>query len=132
MLTRPAARSISKSCLKAAFDGHGYLRRPTASKLFSLGLHRHPANQNEMHGRPVGPNFDYYMALVWRKPMPRIRNCLALYCDASDCSADDGRALDLLKKPLAAHDRQTYQAMEALIHNLNTMNSRPCPVRSVR
>lgn len=40
------------------------------------------------------------------------------------CQADKRAADRIIKKATAATDKATYQAMEALIHNLNTMHSR--------
>lgn len=47
-------------------------------------------------------------------------------------SADDVEAIQEFahKKAVAETDRATYQAMEALVHNLNTMHSRAEAVRN--
>ena len=128
MLTETCCQIDLEKLFKGGFStGHGYLRQPNSIQSYSaLACIAIQANQNEMHGGQSVPNFDYYMAPGVAKTYAKeFETALALYCDASGCSADDARALDFAEKTAWQRtDRQTYQAMEALIHNLNTMNSR--------
>ncbi len=106
--------------------GHGYLREPAGivsySALACIGIQ---ANQNEMHGGQSVPNFDYCMAPGVRKSYEKeYARALADFKELSS-DTDPKKADEYAQKTAWARtDRLTYQAMEALIHNLNTMNSR--------
>ena len=134
--------------------GHGYIRSPsnilTASYLTCIALQ---SNQNDMYGGQSIPTFEYdlapYVAKSFIKHLITLikfdneragkdNRCLCpkdlfkkyLECRTVNCdefkqylkssSVDDG----IFKTALAFTERDTYQAMEALIHNLNTMQSR--------
>lgn len=123
--------------------GHGFLRTPnsigTAAALTAIILQ---ANQNEQHGGQAIPNIDYALAPSVNKTY---RKCLEQnikkYEDFTekelkitipeDLTLGDDDKIKKLKIPAkvvadakADTERQTYQAMEGLIHNLNTMHSR--------
>ncbi len=106
--------------------GHGYLREPAGivsySALACIGIQ---ANQNEMHGGQSVPNFDYCMAPGVRKSYKKeYARALEDYKTLAGDN-DPAKAAEYAEKTAWARtDRLTYQAMEALIHNLNTMNSR--------
>lgn len=121
--------------------GHGYLRTPNSigsyAALCAIILQ---SNQNEQHGGQAIPNFDYAMApgvnKTYRKSIKRILN---EYNDLTEqnltVAADElaklnypdaikGLPAKVFKLAKADTIRQTYQAMEGLVHNLNTMHSR--------
>ncbi|MDI9470203.1 MAG: anaerobic ribonucleoside triphosphate reductase [Bacillota bacterium] len=132
--------------------GHGFLRQPQSIASYAaLACIAIQANQNEMHGGQSIPNFDFALAPgVNRSCQKHLADLLeeaALYRDRDSWPAElSGRLetmdYDELCKVLntspelpaglrtvldLAHSRtvrDTYQAMQALVHNLNTMNSR--------
>ena len=123
--------------------GHGHLRTPNSIGSYgALAAIILQANQNEQHGGQSIPNFDYAMApgvdKTFRKSLKR---AIKEYNDFTgknlkveipdDLAYGDTDRLKSLKVPEvivkdASEDteRQTYQAMEGFIHNLNTMHSR--------
>ena len=104
--------------------GHGYVREPnsitTAAALTCIAIQ---SNQNEMHGGQAIPAFDWYLApYVERSYNKHYHDVLKVASELKD-SVDP----DCEKWRELAWERtveETYQAMEALIHNLNTMHSR--------
>lgn len=126
--------------------GHGYLRKPNSITSYAaLACIAIQANQNEMHGGQSVPNFDYSMAPgVKRTYEKEYRYALSQYKkirrliggDDGAGTPDEAGTLDgagTLDEEAAAYaeetawaqtEKLTFQAMEALIHNLNTMNSR--------
>ncbi len=112
------------------------------------------ANQNEMHGGQAIPDFDYAMApgvaITFRKHVADLLEEQTLLGQAEACrEALEGLDFEtaarraggigleavppqdfeeaserLMALALERTRRDTYQAMQALIHNLNTMNSR--------
>lgn len=126
------------------FDtGHGHLRTPNSIGSYgALAAIILQANQNEQHGGQSIPNFDYAMApgvdKSFRKALNRSINQYNRFSGneitvkiPEDLAYGDEKALKKLKLPegiieSANEDveRQTFQAMEGFIHNLNTMHSR--------
>lgn len=124
--------------------GHGHLRTPNSIGSYgALAAIILQANQNEQHGGQSIPNFDYAMApgvnKSFRKALSRaIRQYNRFSGNKAievkipeDLEYGDEKALKKLKLPegiveSANEDveRQTFQAMEGFIHNLNTMHSR--------
>ena len=124
--------------------GHGHLRTPNSIGSYgALAAIILQANQNEQHGGQSIPNFDYAMApgvdKSFRKALSRaIRqynrfsgNKEITVKSPEDLAYGDDKAIKKLKLPneiveSANEDveRQTFQAMEGFIHNLNTMHSR--------
>lgn len=134
--------------------GHGFLREPQSIESYaSLACIALQANQNEMHGGQSIPNFDHVMAKgVHKTSRKHMRSLIEEYAlMARDLVLDEKIKEDLLsydyddlvqaldESILKDSDlpqvtimtlakkrvqRSTYQAMESLIHNLNTMNSR--------
>lgn len=124
--------------------GHGSLREPNdISSYTALAAIAIQSNQNDQHGGQSIPAFDYDMAEGVRKTFKKI---LTYECEILEEELDEN-LLDLIKdfdiekfnpnedytpQPLnrVLHRvykqtiKKTYQAMEALIHNLNTMHSR--------
>lgn len=123
--------------------GHGHLRTPNSIGSYgALAAILLQANQNEQHGGQSIPNFDYAMAPGVNKSFRK-----ALKRNLEKYNKFSGKKLDLevkedyefgdddkLKKAKwpkevidASNedvDRETLQAMEGFIHNLNTMHSR--------
>lgn len=131
--------------------GHGYIREPQSIESYSaLACIALQANQNEMHGGQSIPNFDHVMAKGVNKTAHKhIKDLLDeqalllgddaiepeiaeewLRYDYNDLyeaivrEAEGNRTSALLKLAAERVKRSTYQAMQSLIHNLNTMNSR--------
>ena len=123
--------------------GHGFLRTPqsigTAAALCAIILQ---ANQNEQHGGQSIPNFDYALAPSVDKTFRKsLRDNIKKYEDFTgtelkaeipeNLSYGDEKAIKKLKLPEAVvkdasedTEKQTLQAMEGFVHNLNTMHSR--------
>ncbi len=109
--------------------GHGTLREPggirTAAALACIAIQ---SNQNDQHGGQSIPALDFYLAPYVRKTFQKLfdKN-LDRYMklvDENDMEAvDKAKALARTDAELDT-ENETYQAMEALLHNLNTMHSR--------
>ncbi len=123
--------------------GHGHLRTPNSIGSYSaLAAILLQANQNEQHGGQSIPNFDYAMApgvnKSFRKALKRNIDKYNKFAEKSISleitdKINYGDDKDLAKKKIPAAvieatnedvERETMQAMEAFIHNLNTMHSR--------
>lgn len=104
--------------------GHGHLREPK-----SIGSHAALAaiaiqsNQNDQHGGQSVANFDYAMAQGVRMTYEKyFEEAMELQEELGVTSPAAGMwAEDYAKRKTK---RDTYQAMEGFIHNLNTMHSR--------
>ena len=130
--------------------GHGFLRQPkdiiSYSALAAIAIQ---SNQNDQHGGQAIPAFDYYMAPgVLATFKKQLKQAIYDYLDLIDLEyyinmdrvakeIDKIKTIDIDlsmfdsftkgSKQVERYektDRQTYQAMEAFIHNLNTMHSR--------
>ena len=123
--------------------GHGHLRTPNSIASYAaLAAIILQANQNEQHGGQSIPNFDYAMAPGVNKSFRKaLRSNLEKYNKYSgkkvdikipdDITYGDTETLKKLKIPETVIEtsnedveKQTFQAMEGFIHNLNTMHSR--------
>ncbi|MBQ3309831.1 anaerobic ribonucleoside triphosphate reductase [Candidatus Saccharibacteria bacterium] len=123
--------------------GHGHLRTPNSIGSYAaLAAIILQANQNEQHGGQSIPNFDYAMApgvdKSYRKALKRNLEKYAEYTGKDlkvkipDTLAygEDDKAKKLkipegvIKTAKEDTEKQTLQAMEGFIHNLNTMHSR--------
>ncbi len=123
--------------------GHGHLRTPNSIASYAaLAAIILQANQNEQHGGQSIPNFDYAMAPGVNKSFKKaLRSNLEKYNKYSgkkvdikipdDIAYGDAETLKKLKVPETVIEtsnddveKQTFQAMEGFIHNLNTMHSR--------
>lgn len=102
--------------------GHGFLREPqsisTAAALTCIAIQ---SNQNDQHGGQSIPAFDYMLAPYVKKSyMKHYRHCRELsYLFTAD---DNDWTCEQLAWKMT--EKETFQAMEAIIHNLNTMHSR--------
>ncbi len=122
--------------------GHGFLRTPQSiSSYTALAAILLQANQNEQHGGQSIPNFDYAMAEGVNKTYRKsLKNNLAKYnkfagkkvsAKFDKITLGDDEKLAKLRVPQVIIDesktdteKQTLQAMEGFVHNMNTMHSR--------
>ncbi len=123
--------------------GHGHLRTPNSIGSYTaLAAILLQANQNEQHGGQSIPNFDYAMAPGVNKSFRKaLKRNLAKYNKFTGKKLDleikdtyeygDDKKLEKAKWPKTVIEvsnedveRETLQAMEGFIHNLNTMHSR--------
>lgn len=130
--------------LKQGFStGHGYIREPnsiqTAAALMCIIIQ---SNQNSMFGGQAVPLFEYDLAPYVMKSYFKNLKELAQYegisldlASLESYAKDNNTIIDycpfsspielkIYKEAKRLTEKQTYQAMEALIHNLNTMQSR--------
>lgn len=127
MLTETCCQIDLIKLFKDGFStGHGFLREPNSITSYSsLACIAIQANQNEMHGGQSVPNFDYAMAGGVKKTFKKeYEYALAQHKIISPNSTKEKREEYATLTAWEKTDKLTYQAMEALIHNLNTMNSR--------
>lgn len=111
-----------RKLFKGGFNtGHGYLREPKSIGSYAaLAAIAIQSNQNDQHGGQSIVDFDYAMAEGVRLTYERYLKesfDIASYFGKNDYDWRQGYAMEKTK-------RDTYQAMEGLIHNLNTMHSR--------
>ena len=123
--------------------GHGHLRTPNSiSSYGALAAILLQANQNEQHGGQSIPNFDYAMAPGVNKSYRKaLKRNLAKYnkftgkkldLDVKDTYeyGDDDKLKkakwpkEVIEASNEDVERETLQAMEGFVHNLNTMHSR--------
>ena len=123
--------------------GHGHLRTPNSIGSYAaLAAIILQANQNEQHGGQSIPNFDYAMAPGVDKSFRKaLKRNLEKYNEFASKPVkaeikddvkfgDDEKLLKakVPKKVITASnedvERETLQAMEGFVHNLNTMHSR--------
>ena len=123
--------------------GHGHLRTPNSIGSYAaLAAIILQANQNEQHGGQSIPNFDYAMAPGVDKTFKKaLKSNLEKYNEFADkhlkieipddIKFGEDEKLKKLKVPASVikastedTEKQTFQAMEGFIHNLNTMHSR--------
>ena len=127
--------------------GHGFLREPKSIASYAaLAAIAIQSNQNDQHGGQAIPLFDYYLAPgvmhTFRKNYLRELHSYADY--TSDLSEEEiekvtnqilkltdlkevagfEKSKRIYEKALESANKETYQAMEGFIHNLNTMHSR--------
>ncbi|MDR2176121.1 MAG: anaerobic ribonucleoside triphosphate reductase [Synergistaceae bacterium] len=109
--------------------GHGYLREPNDIRSYAaLACIAIQSNQNDQHGGQSVPAFDYAMAPGAAKTYARLykenlKKALALLPGDDPGTRERAEAFARAEAERET-DRAVYQAMEALVHNLNTMHSR--------
>ena len=104
--------------------GHGHLREPKSIGSYAaLAAIAIQSNQNDQHGGQSIVNFDYAMAkgvrLSYEKyfaEAKQIHHDLSVHQETEESWCE--------KYAMQKTRRDTYQAMEGFIHNLNTMHSR--------
>ncbi len=134
--------------------GHGFLREPNSIRSYaSLACIAIQSNQNDMFGGQSINAFDYAMAEGVRKSFRRaIKDEIKRACEFCDveaagevdfnictyCEGENSAAVENLTKIVGSEKiaekiykqacadvvEETHQAMEALIHNFNTLHSR--------
>ena len=114
-----------KKLFKGGFNtGHGHLREPKSIGSYAaLAAIAIQSNQNDQHGGQSIVDFDYAMAdgvrLTYAK---HYEEALQI---GKDLHVPQQNQADYAAKYAMKHTvRDTYQAMEGFIHNLNTMHSR--------
>lgn len=112
-----------RKLFKGGFNtGHGHLREPKSIGSYAaLAAIAIQSNQNDQHGGQSIVDFDYAMGdgvrLTYERYLREAFEIRVALTGTTDCAWQEEYAL---KKTT----RDTYQAMEGLIHNLNTMHSR--------
>ena len=112
-----------RKLFKNGFDtGHGHLRAPKSIGSYAaLAAIAIQSNQNDQHGGQSVVDFDYAMAEGVRYTYEKyLKEATDICNDLIGCYNDSWIRYYARKKTT----RHTYQAMEGLIHNLNTMHSR--------
>ncbi|MEG0076694.1 anaerobic ribonucleoside triphosphate reductase [Anaerorhabdus sp.] len=124
--------------------GHGFLREPKSIGSYaSLTAIAIQSNQNDQHGGQAIPLFDYYLSKgVLCSFKKNYHHVLVDYQDFTNHYTEEelktiNEAIEtctdlvcventekIFEKVMQRTERETYQAMEGLIHNLNTMHSR--------
>lgn len=115
-----------RKLFKGGFDtGHGHLREPKSIGSYAaLAAIAIQSNQNDQHGGQSIVDFDYAMADGVRLTFQHYqKEARELYAQLSSGNEEDG--IMWMENYAVSHTtRDTYQAMEGFIHNLNTMHSR--------
>lgn len=102
--------------------GHGHLRAPKSIGSYAaLAAIAIQSNQNDQHGGQSVVDFDYAMAEGVRYTYQKYLKEGYEICERLNDPKDKEWILDYAMEKTT---RDTYQAMEGLIHNLNTMHSR--------
>ncbi len=138
----------SLTCLQHPLDkilqegfkaGHGASRPAKRIETASiLGCISMETVQNEMHGGQAIPAFDYYLAPYVRMTFKEEINKVADFVEKDLSHLLDAKIDDYIKKPLKGLEdderylqeainntvNRVHQAMEAFIHNMNTIHSR--------
>ena len=150
-LTTTCCQIDLRRLFKGGFStGHGVLREPNDIASYSaLACIAIQSNQNDQHGGQSICDFDYGLLTDVENPketaetiIGRVEGetgkCASLVMDATFEGAIQQELIDLgIEEAVAKRilgyaessakadtDRTTFQAMEALVHNLNTMHSR--------
>lgn len=107
--------------------GHGHLRAPKSIGSYAaLAAIAIQSNQNDQHGGQSVVDFDYAMAegvrYTYEKYLEEARKiCMEL----ADVHTDEKTVEEWINSyAMKKTTRDTYQAMEGFVHNLNTMHSR--------
>lgn len=103
--------------------GHGHLRQPKSIGSYAaLAAIAIQSNQNDQHGGQSVVDFDYAMAEGVRYTYDKYYKEA---CDiVNELEAGNDNLSWVLDYALKKTTRDTYQAMEGFVHNLNTMHSR--------
>lgn len=121
-----------RKLFKGGFDtGHGHLREPKSIGSYAaLAAIAIQSNQNDQHGGQSIVDFDYAMGdgvrLTYERYLQEAEAIQCGLCLWNGLDEDDDLSLKGWRIGYAMQKtaRDTYQAMEGLIHNLNTMHSR--------
>lgn len=118
-----------RKLFKGGFNtGHGHLREPKSIGSYAaLAAIAIQSNQNDQHGGQSIVDFDYAMGdgvrLTYQRYLREAFEIQASLVNSAelDYKTDIHWREDYARKKT---ERDTYQAMEGLVHNLNTMHSR--------
>lgn len=104
--------------------GHGYIRTPQDIKTYAaLACIILQSNQNDQHGGQAIPNFDYAMAKGVRKTFNK--HVSSIRADMEKLGLGNAVSTQQIEDMAwEKTDKDTFQAMESLVHNLNTMAGR--------
>ena len=124
--TTTCTQIVLRKLFKNGFDtGHGHLRAPKSIGSYAaLAAIAIQANQNDQHGGQSIVDFDYTMAEGVRCTYNKYYREARVILAKLELELDIDRVswvMDYAKKKTI---RDTYQAMEGFVHNLNTMHSR--------
>lgn len=108
------------------WNEHGFLRPPksiaTAAALAAIVMQ---SSQNQFHGGQSFPSFDFdlapFVTLSFEKHKEKIAKTLEDL--KPECEHEDYTE-EIEKEAWEATEKETLQAMEGFVHNLNTMHSR--------
>jgi ribonucleoside-triphosphate reductase len=105
---------------------NGSIRTPQSIQSYAtLATIIFQTNQNEQHGGQAIPAFDYFMAEGVRKTYRKhLKSLTEFYIEMEGHEPSDEARLKIQHKAEEQTRKDTHQAMEGFIHNLNTMHSR--------
>lgn len=105
---------------------NGSIRTPQSIQSYAtLATIIFQTNQNEQHGGQAIPAFDFFMAKGVRKSYKKHEKMLSdFFCEMEGHEPDEEAMQKIREKAWALTRKDTHQAMEGFIHNLNTMHSR--------
>ena len=112
-----------RKLFKGGFNtGHGHLREPKSIGSYAaLAAIAIQSNQNDQHGGQSVVDFDYAMADGVRMTYDKYLKEAKFILESLGNNENDAWCKDYA---MSKTTRDTYQAMEGFIHNLNTMHSR--------
>ena len=105
---------------------NGSIRTPQSIQSYAtLATIIFQTNQNEQHGGQAIPAFDFFMAKGVRKThLKHLQTLTDFYREVEGKEPNEDALKKIEEKVLAMTRKDTHQAMEGFIHNLNTMHSR--------
>lgn len=105
---------------------NGSIRTPQSIQSYAtLATIIFQTNQNEQHGGQSIPAFDFFMAKGVRKSyLKHIKMLIDFYTEMEGHEPDEPAMEKIREKARKLTRKDTHQAMEGFIHNLNTMHSR--------
>ena len=105
---------------------NGSIRTPQSIQSYAtLATIIFQTNQNEQHGGQAIPAFDFFMAKGVRKThLKHLQTLTDFYREVEGKEPNEDALKKIEEKALAMTHKDTHQAMEGFIHNLNTMHSR--------
>jgi ribonucleoside-triphosphate reductase len=105
---------------------NGSIRTPQSIQSYAtLATIIFQTNQNEQHGGQAIPAFDYFMAEGVRKTYRKhLKSLTEFYVEMEGHEPSEEAQAKIQRKAEEQTRKDTHQAMEGFIHNLNTMHSR--------
>ncbi len=105
---------------------NGSIRTPQSIQSYAtLATIIFQTNQNEQHGGQSIPAFDFFMAEGVRKTYRKhLKEYTDFYVSVNGYEPDEEAREKIARKTEEQTRKDTHQAMEGFIHNLNTMHSR--------